>query len=89
MSERRPQIFGNDAYVVTLEVERTEEEKDAWRWIADDGTIVRFLDWQRDNECYPFRGGTSGPGYWTNTFPAEFKHAIVQWAVSEGLIDDD
>lgn len=87
-SERRPQVVADDAFRFTLEVERTDVEVDEGRHPMDDGTILRFNDWQRFNNIYPFRGGMSGPGVWTGTFPLEHKPAILNWCVEEGLINE-
>ncbi len=87
MSDRRPVVIADDAFRFTLEVERTDVEAADGLWVADDGTIIRFLDWQRDNDIYPFGGGASGPGFWTGTFPAAAKPLILTWCVREGLFD--
>lgn len=87
MTDRRPQVYADDALRLTLEVPRTEQEKNDGRLPMDDGTVIRFLEWQRDNEIFPFRGAGSGPGFWTGTFPIEHKPAIMGWLRAEGLVD--
>lgn len=85
LTDRRPVLYADDAFKLTLAVERTEA--DDGRLIMDDGTIRRFLDWQNEVDIYPFQGGGSGPGFWTGTFPLRYKEDILQWCTQEGLID--
>lgn len=86
-TDRRPVVTADDAFRFTLEVERTDAEAADGRYVMDDGTILRFSRWMLDNEVFPFRGGSSGPGGWTGTFPAEAKDAILRWCRDEGLVE--
>lgn len=86
MTNRRPVIYADDAFRLTLEVERTDAEVADGLLPMDDGTIRRFTKWMYDEGIHTFRGGASGPGFFTGTFPIAEKDAIMEWLENEGLI---
>ena len=65
---------------------RTTEDRDDRRIVADDGTISRFMRWCIDNEIYAFSGGEYASGYLIGYYPAAHTEAITAYLTRDGLL---
>lgn len=83
---RVPRVTVAPAVLVNIEVPRTKKERDRMLLVDDEtGLISRFRQWQMDNSIYPYRAGSSGPGFLTAWFPGEHADAIDEFFASENV----
>ena len=76
----KPRVVIEPAIHVWIQVERTVAEMASLRLVPDDGTILRFLEWQMTAEVYPLRGtGSSGPGFYSGYFDVEDEQVLREY----------
>lgn len=71
---------------VTVFVQFSVEQRDEFpRLTPDDGTMLRFIEWQRTTGTYPAAVLYSGPDSYAAIFPSQHRILIEAWLAENGV----